>query len=281
MKSINIIKSHGEKVPFEFDKLVNSLKRSGASEEEAQRIATKITNSLYEGIHTKEIYKNAYQLLKKNERTYAARYHLKNGIMELGPSGFPFEKYFSEILKFEGYQVQTDQAIAGYCVNHEIDIIAEKDNCHFLVECKYHSKAGYKCNVKTPLYIHSRFRDIEKQRLKKSINESKMHQAWIVTNTQFSRDAIQYGKCSGMYLISWSYPKSKSLKDRIDVAGLYPVTCLTTLTGREKRVLLDQMIVLCQDICKDDIVLKRIGISDSRINKISKEAKALCFGTIT
>jgi hypothetical protein len=276
MKHLNIIKANGEKVPFDIKKLEASLKRSGASDKIVGRITKKISNTLYEGMHTKEIYKKAFKLLKKGKPSQAARYHLKKGIMELGPSGFPFEKYLSEVLKFEGYKVKVGQIVAGHCVNHEIDVIAEKDNNHFMIECKFHGKSGYKCNVKIPLYIHSRFLDVEKQWEKKNEHDSKFHQGWVATNTQFTTDAIQYGTCAGMYLLSWNYPKNESLKDRIDASGLHPVTCLTTLTGREKRALLDKLIVLCQDICKDEKILLEIGLSDSRVKKVIAEAKALC-----
>lgn len=273
---MEIIKANGDRVPFELKKLENSLRRSGASDETVNRIAKEISETLYEGMHTKEIYKKAFALLKKEARPQAARYHLKRGIQELGPSGFPFEKYLSEILKFEGYEVQTDKVLAGECVNHEIDVIAEKDNNHYMIGCKFHNQPGFKCNVKIPLYIHSRFLDVEKQWKKKKGHDNKFHQAWVATNTQFTTDAIQYGECAGMYLLSWNYPKNESLKERIDTSGLHPVTCLTTLTGREKQALLDKLIVLCQDICKNGNILLEIGVTESRLKKVMAEANALC-----
>ena len=166
--------------------------------------------------------------------------------------------------------------LSGDCVTHEIDVIAEKDNNHYMIECKFHNRPGYKCNVKIPLYVHSRFLDVEKQWKKKKESDNKVHQGWVATNTQFTTDAIQYGKCAGMYLLSWNYPKNESLKERIDASGLHPVTCLTTLTGREKRALLDKLIVLCRDICKNENILKKIGVKESRIKKVMAEANALC-----
>ncbi len=276
MNLIKIIKANGEKVPFDVEKLKTSLKRAGATEKIVEQITTEISNSLFEGMHTKEIYKKAFALLKKGDRSQAARYHLKKGIQQLGPSGFPFEKYLSEILKSEGYKVKTGQIIAGQCVSHEIDVIAEKDNNHFMIECKFHSQSGRKCNVKIPLYIHSRFLDVEKKWKKKKGHDSKFHQGWVATNSKFTSDAIQYGKCTGMYLLSWNYPSKGSLKERIDASGLHPVTCLTTLTKREKQALLDKMIVLCMDLCNNEKILPGIGLSESRVQKVMKEAKALC-----
>lgn len=276
MKSITIIKANGDKVPFEIRKLIASLQKSGASYKTAKRIAGKIASTLSEGSHTKEIYKKAFALLKKEEQPQAARYQLKKGIQDLGPSGFPFEKYLSEIIKFDGYEVQTDKIVPGHCINHEIDVIAKKDNNQFLIECKYHSQPGYKCNVKIPLYIHARFLDILKYREALKEHNNTFHQAWIATNTKFTRDAITYGNCAGMYLLSWNYPKNDSLKDRVDASGLYPLTCLTTLSSGEKQALLDKLIVLGRDICNDPNVLLKIGVSKKRLKKVLAEATALC-----
>jgi hypothetical protein len=82
--------------------------------------------------------------------------------MELGPSGFPFEKYVAEILKYQGYRVEVGVIVEGFCVKHEVDIIAEKEAKHFMIECKFHNQPGTFCDVKIPLYINSRFLDIEK-----------------------------------------------------------------------------------------------------------------------
>jgi len=99
-----------------------------------------------------------------------------------------------------------------------------------MVECKFHNRQGYKCDVKIPLYIKSRFEDVKKEWEKRKDHESKFHEGWVVTNTRFTEDAIQYGKCSGLKLIGWDYPQQGSIRDRINLSGLHPVTCLTSLT---------------------------------------------------
>ena len=131
---------------------------------------------------------------------------------------------------------------------HEVDVEAEKEDKHFMIECKFHSDQARKCDVKIPLYIHSRFEDIRQQWAKQPGHHQRFHQGWLVTNTRFTTDAIEYGTCVGLNLISWDYPKHGSLKERIDVSGLYPLTCLTTLTRREKQALLDQDVVLARDL---------------------------------
>jgi predicted RecB family endonuclease len=55
--------------------------------------------------------------------------------MSLGPSGFLFEQFFSEILKNYGYKTKINVFLKGKIITHEIDIIAEK-NKKYMIECK-------------------------------------------------------------------------------------------------------------------------------------------------
>jgi ATP cone domain len=161
--STKVKKASGMLVPFSASKLRQSLQRSGASPEITENVISEIQSQLYEGMSTKQIYQHAFKLLKKFSKPQAAKYKLKNAIMELGPTGFPFEKYFAEILRYQGYSVKVGEIVKGHCVNHEIDVIAEKGNMKFMIECKFHNATGINCDVKVPLYIHSRFKDVEKK----------------------------------------------------------------------------------------------------------------------
>jgi len=273
---INIIKSSGERVPFSKQKLYDSLKRSGANEQLINGVIQEIEPLLYENINTRRIFRMAFKLLKKENKHIAAKYKLKEAIMELGPSGFPFEKFISEILKYQGFITIVDQTVKGKCVNHEIDVIAEKNDKHFMIECKYHNERGINCNVKIPLYIKARFDDIEVNWKKLPGHEGKFHQGWVVTNTRFSSDAIQYGLCAGLHLVSWDFPKNGSLKEQINFSGLFPITCMTTLTLFEKQKLLDKSVVMCLEILKTPDLLMQIGIPTSRSTIILNEAQAIC-----
>lgn len=277
---IVITKASGLKEPFQISKLVKSLQRAGATPSLAQDIAEEIKANIKQGMTTKDIYKKAHRLLKRTSRPLAGRYHLKRGIMELGPSGFPFENYLSQILSELGYKVQIGKIINGKCVTHEIDVIAEKNNDHFMIECKYHNTPGMVCNVKIPLYIHARFKDVESQWQELPGHSSKFHQGWVVTNTRFTTDAITYGNCAGLKLISLDYPAKGSLRSMIEETGLYPLTCITSLTRQEKRTLLENNIVLCRDICRNPDYLNEFDIPAERLQSILDEADLLCHKLI-
>lgn len=168
---IAVRKASGVTEPFSIAKLRSSLTKARASEEEINFILESLQPKLYEGITTKKIYSEAFRLLRQKSKHHAARYYLKKGIMELGPSGYPFEKFMSELFRHQGYSVVVGKILKGKCVDHEIDVIGEKGNEMILVECKYRNLAGIAVDVKTPLYIHARFDDVsENGALKKKRN---------------------------------------------------------------------------------------------------------------
>lgn len=232
-KTQKIVKSSGEIVKFSIEKLRNSLQHSGADDALIHQIIDTVSDELYLGISTKEIYNRAYTLLKKKKSVFASKYKLKRAIYELGPTGFPFEKFVAAILEYSGYTTEVDKIMSGICVSHEIDVFAEKKEKISIIECKFHGEEGRNCNVKVPLYINSRYMDV-KAYWNSEVKKKQFESGWVVTNTRFTSDAIQYGKCVGLYLLSWDYPKNNGLKERIDRLGLYPITVCSLLTDREK-----------------------------------------------
>lgn len=283
MKNSNqivITKASGVQESFSSEKLKRSLVNAGASEELSELIADEVQPKLYPGISTKKIYRIAHNLLLEQSGSLAAKYHLKSAIMELGPSGYHFEKFIAELLKHQGYSVKVGEFVKGKCVIHEIDVIAEKDHYHFMIECKYHNQPGMISDVKIPLYIQARFKDVEAEWIQLPDHGTKFHQGWVVTNTRFTSDAIKYGTCAGLHLLGWNYPNKESLKNQIDTMGLYPVTCLTTLTKIEKQQLLSNNIVLCKEICDNENHLNNIGIKPPRTQSILEESRQLCYKLI-
>ena len=273
--TIDILKSSGEKVKFSIEKLRGSLRHSGADDTLVNQIVDTVRDELYQGISTKEIYNRSFALLKKKKSVFASKYKLKKAIYELGPTGFPFERFIAAILEFSGYTTEVGKQLSGICVSHEIDVFAEKNDMVTIIECKFHGEEGRNCNVKIPLYIHSRYTDIKAHWAKKN-DIRQLESGWVVTNTRFTKDALEYGKCVGLYLVSWDFPKNNGLKERIDRLGLYPITVSTLLTNKEKHFLLSRDIVLCRQLIEDKFFLDHLHISDERKQKILQEVNQLC-----
>ncbi|WP_318312784.1 ATP cone domain-containing protein [Flagellimonas crocea] len=275
-EEFHITKSTGEKVDFSMEKLKDSLLFSGASEAMVEEIVQRVKDELYQGITTREIYNRAFALLKKKESVYASKYKLKKAIYELGPTGFPFERFIGGILHYSGYETKIGEVLQGSCVSHEVDVIATKNGTLNIIECKFHGEDGLKCNVKVPLYINSRYNDVKRPIESQKHKTFKETKGWVVTNTRFTQDALEYGKCAGLYLLSWDFPQGDGLKERIDRLRLYPITVSTLLSNREKHFLLERDVVLCRQLMDHIFLLDHLGVSSGRKQRILKEMKALC-----
>ena len=278
-KQVYIKKSNDEIELFSFEKLKRSLQSAGASNDEIETIIHSIQPTIYDGISSNKIYKTAFAALKKLNKVSASRYSLKRAILDLGPTGYPFERLVGALLKEKGFKTQVSIVLNGECITHEIDVLAEKDGNVYAIECKFHSDIKNSNSVKVPLYINSRFIDIQKQWNSDPKKTSHLKQGWLVTNTRFSEDAINYAKCVGLTLMSWDYPKNNGLKSNIDSMALYPVTTLTTLNKKEKHELIEKDVVLVKELINARSKMKSIGLSDLRIKRVLDEVKALCYLT--
>ncbi len=276
-RKILITKASGEIEPFSDAKLRHSLERVGASRDVINTIVAHVRKELKPNMSTSQIYRHAFSLLKKQERPVASRYSLKQAIRELGPSGHPFEKLIGELLVSEGFTVEVSKIVQGSCVSHEIDVVAQRGNLHVMVECKFHNQPGIKSDVKISLYVQARFKDVEKAWQQNKSHAEKFHEAWLVTNTKLTSDAIRYAECVGLKPVGWSYPAEESLESRIDRSGLHPITCLTTLSSSEKRQLIEKEVVLCKNLLdKPEDILRSIGLKEAKIIMVVNEASQLC-----
>ncbi len=273
--SFYITKASGEKELFDIRKFRRSLKRAGADSHIISKIARKI-QKMPALRSTKEIYNYALQYLKKESPSLAARYNIKQALLELGPAGFPFEQFVAELFRSQSYAVATNQMIQGFCVEHEIDLIAQKSKKHFMVECKFHNRQKLKTDVKVTLYIKARFDDIEKAWLAQKGHTQEFHQAWVATNTKFTSEAIKYAECINIKLLGWSYPQKNNLQELIDKLGIHPITALVSLSRQQKRAFIKEGFVLCRDAQKHTALLKKLGFTPYQINKLVKESEAVC-----
>jgi hypothetical protein len=81
--------------------------------------------------------------------------------------------------------------------------------------------------------------------------------------------------CVGLHLLGWNYPDQKNLYKLVDESGLYPLTCITSLSRKEKQQLLEAGLLLCSELEHHDTVLLKAGISKIRISNILTEAGLL------
>ena len=247
-EEIIIVKANGKHESFDPEKLRFSLLHSGANEEETENVLSHLLPELKSGMSTHDIYRHAFGILAGISQPAARSYSLRRAVMDLGPSGFPFEDFVAEILRAQGFQCVTRQTVIGGCVPHEVDVVAYNDKKLLMVEAKFHNELGTKSDLKVVLYVKARFDDLKDNVYSYGGNNRKMTGGWLVTNTKFSSTAIHYGECKDMTLIGWNYPEKGNLQNMIERHGLHTLTCLTTLSDAEKTVLLSGGVVLCSTI---------------------------------
>jgi len=276
--ALEVIKASGRTEEFNIQKLVDSLIRSGATEDEARDIARQVESQIKPSTHTKHIYRIAKKILRQYSKTADMRYSIKKAIYMLGPAGYQFEKYFAGILKAYGYSAETNRFLKGYCVTHEVDIFAVRDDAGRVIECKYHSNGGIPTDVKIALYVYSRFMDIKKAYELNHENMVSINEGWLVTNTRCTSDAIKYASCVGLKIVSWKYPDENSLERMIENKKLYPVTILSSIKKSSLDILFKNDIVLVRDIADMDegIFIKRSGLDTAAARTLKKEADELC-----
>jgi len=276
MPEFYITKYNGERELFDPQKLKSSLFKIGTTPEVADLVMKEVGKNVKDGTTTKEIYRQAFSLLKKHERPVAIRYSLKKAVADFGPTGFPFEKFVAEIFKAQGFSVDTDRIIKGHCVEHEIDVLAWNEQKLILTEAKFHTDFSMKSDLKIALYIKARFDDLANTKIMIGGKERTMTEGWLVTNTKFSQTAIDYGQCQNLNMVGWNYPFGNNLHNMIEKAELIPLTALTTINTAEKNMFLARGIVLSKSLL-DESLLKELGFSDTKIKNITTEVNDLCL----
>lgn len=254
--NLKVTKASGVLEPFSEDKIRRSLKRAGAKPQVIDKILVQLIGRLHDGVTTRAIYRQVFDLLNQYQAGQGYHYSLKDALMQLGPSGYPFEKFVARLLDHLGFKTQTNIIMKGKCIDHEIDIVANKDKIQYLIECKFHNRPGTKTHSKDALCIQARFEDLSHQ----------FHQAWLVTNTKLTSAAIKYGLCRGIKLLAWRYPRDAGLETLIQTNKLHPLTCLTFLDNQDRRLLYQNNIVLCQDLA---------ALTDKQLNNLGLNSRTL------
>jgi len=273
-----IRKANGQTERFSARKIIGTCLRAGLNIAEAKDIVRQVEKKLYKGISTREILSLVVADIHKIDSRLASIYTLKDAIVRLGPDGFVFEEFIVRLLQNYGFQAERPDLIQGECVLHEVDIAAIESKggakINYMVECKYHNNAGYYSGVKSALYTWARFEDLQNGfQLKK--NRNKFDQPWLVTNTKFSDQVIEYSKCKGIRLLGWRYPEQEGLEVIIEKLKLYPLTILKQVEGELKDRLVKQGIIFCQDFFKysPEALARKTSLKLDMVKRFFNQAK--------
>lgn len=276
-KRTTVIKSSGEEEFFSWKSIYDSARMVGATREMAVEIADQIMSEVGNQVDTAEIGKKVKQFLRKIDAGMAMRFSLPEAMRRLGPTGFPFENYVGRIFESQGFQVEIGVKVKGRCVTHEVDFLAWNDQLVYLGECKYHNQRGMKVDLPVTLLYAARFDDLKKGHfVAQKIKEGRRVKEILVTNTEFTQEAIRYFNCINKALWGWKYPFRRGIERMIDEEGIYPITILPSLSSAKlMSIFCQNKLMLAKDVLTADF--EKLGIQKNLAEKIQREAKKL-FG---
>ncbi|NQU83946.1 MAG: hypothetical protein HQ536_04515 [Parcubacteria group bacterium] len=274
-KTILIKKFSGDLAPFDAEKIKATCIRAGASEKLAESIAEKVESKVRAGTTTREIMKLTLKFLDREKPAVAARYTLRDAIFKLGPAGFHFEKYIAALLRAYGYKTKLPPILQGACIEHEIDVAAEKENRTAVMECKLRHSVNIFITIKDVMSTWARFLDlVDGAAIGKCPHYDEV---WIVTNARISGQGTRYGHCKNMVLLSWDHPHDRPLPAWIDAKALYPITVLRKLDKDSLNKFAGADILLVRDLTRSSIekLYEKTGISKIKLEKFIKESKEI------
>ena len=210
MKEIFVIKYNGKRQLYDRQKVLSSILHSGVQKNKVLEILKKIEGKLYNNISSKELYQIVSREIEKyGLKQHSRTYRLREALSRLDSSDF--EKFIKAFLEKGGFKCIWNQKIQGYCIDHQVDVIAEKNNETFFVEVKKHKNFHRDSGLGTVTELWARLEDLQKG-FKNGKTDINIANAWLITNTKFSDYAKKYSNCKGMKLLGWRYNSSAQNK---------------------------------------------------------------------
>ncbi|HJN85334.1 MAG TPA: restriction endonuclease [Patescibacteria group bacterium] len=267
---MQIQKSDGSIEQFQGSKIEHAMQRAKVSESAMKEVLETVPKMIRTGTSTNTIHQRVLHILEEIDPTGAARFNLKHSMLQLGPTGFPFEHYFARLMNEYGWTTKVGVTLMGRCVSHEVDVYGKREGSKDrAVEAKYHNSSGRKTDIKTALYVYGRHEDLQAR--------DANIRGVLVTNTQFTKDAIAYGECMEMKMKGWNYPKNEGLAKYIEDKELYPVTVFSKIPKHSISKMTHEGLVLASELCSlstDDA--KRFGIGEKQLKELQGLTTSLC-----
>jgi Holliday junction resolvase-like predicted endonuclease len=249
--AVLVTKADGSKQLFDEEKIVRTCLRIGASREDAVQIAQKVERRLYEGISTRKILQIIYSLMRKQKPAIKHLFDLKYGISLMVPKP-EFEAFIRILLVHSGFKVEPNTILRGLCGEHEADAIATKDGVTHFVEVKHHSSYHALTGLDESRIARAILEDVT-EGYSHGLTRIKIDRAMIVTNTRYSKHAINYGRCRDILQVGWSSPEFLGLRELVEKHKLYPLSCLRGISAKVRLRLVEAGIVLIKQLLEQDL----------------------------
>jgi len=226
MKRIFVVKYNGKKEPYNQQKVLSSILRVGIKPERAAKILSAVENRIYNQISTQELYRLVREEIRRQGFLRHSRlYCLREALAKMDPTDF--EKFIQRILEKEQYDCQWNVLVKGFCIEHQIDVVAKSKKGEVIfVEVKHHRRFHRDCGLGVVAELWARLEDLQKN--------NQFDSAWLITNTKFSQHAQKYARCKHLRLTGWRYnllgfaslANSEGLEKQIESLGVAAVDAI-------------------------------------------------------
>ncbi len=231
IKNIFVTKYGGEKQKYSQEKVLSSITRSGIEKNKALAVLINVESKLFDGISTQKLYKIvAGEIEKQGLKIGLHTYKLREALAKMG--SFDFEKFVLRTLEKDDYECAYNIIVRGECVEHQIDVIAQKQQRLYYVEVKHHRNYHRNCSLGTICEVQARLEDMKNGYGK---NKYDFSQGWLFTNTKISDHAKQYAKCKNLRLTSWKFDsEDMDFEKRVKKLGPAEFENIIASLGRKK-----------------------------------------------
>ena len=203
METLFVTKHDGQRQSYDNQKVLASIISSGVDKNRVMDVLGHVEKKVYNGISTKELYRLVYEEIDEAGFDKNARlYRLREALAKMG--SIDFEKFVDKILAKEGFKTKWNTIVPGFCVEHQLDIIAQMGKNIFFVEVKRHQNPHRDSGLGYVAELWARFVDLQ-EGFKVGRHNWNFSNAWLFTNTKFSDHAKQYSACKGLRLTGWRY----------------------------------------------------------------------------
>ncbi|MEM5815183.1 MAG: ATP cone domain-containing protein [Candidatus Aenigmatarchaeota archaeon] len=271
---IYVTKANGTKESFDKNKIINTCLKLKLNYQQAQEVVKKIEKKVYDGISTKKILKMIFRYAKLYRPSIGYQVDLKESISLLRPKP-DFEKFIGIVFSVLGYKTETNLILKGACVEHEIDVVAKKNEETIIVEVKHHVNPHKYTGLDVFLEVNSTLEDL-KEGFKIGNHPYNFSKALVICNTKISEHAKKYSLCKKIEAIAWKYPENFGLEKIIEENKIYPITFLKEISSFELQKLGDCGIVTIKQLLDDARkISSKTKISLKRIEELQEKSRII------
>lgn len=234
MSSIFVTKYNGSLEEYDREKVIRSILAAGIGKEDVLKVLSQVEEKLYDKIPTVELYRLVNQELESasfNEDRHL--YRLRERLSEM--DSIDFEKFVASLLENEGYKTKWNTIAEGKCVEHQIDVIAQKNDEIYFVEVKHHRNQHRECGLGTIIELWGRLDDL-RDGFGKGLSKYDFTNAWLFCNNKFSEHARRYAQAKNLLLTGWKYSNfGTNLEKLVEKKGAGEVSKLMTKLKSERQ----------------------------------------------